>query len=127
MCPFFLFYSVPSPLISSVTLTRSSPTRKVGSSVTLFCTALLTVNISGAMIEFDYGFRSKSAFAASGTTQTNTTTISPVSISSAGEYTCTVTVTAPGVCESGPRQVCPTKISDPVSLTVLCECVCPCL
>ena len=55
-------------------------------------------------------------------TQQSTAVISPVSLSSAGEYTCTVTVTAPGVCGGGGSQpACPTYTSDPVALKVQCK------
>ena len=118
----FVFPSVPSDLITSAFLSPSNPTGTVGSSVILTCTAMLSVDVSGAMIEFDYGLGSTSVVTASNTTEANTATISSVSLSSAGDYTCTVTVTAPGVCGGGSEPVCPTKTSDPITLTVQCEC-----
>ena len=86
------------------------------------CTAILSVNVSGAMIEFDYRLDGVSLETASGTTLTSTATIYPVTLSSAGEYTCTVTVTASGVCGGGGSEpACPTKTSNAISLTVQCE------
>ena len=74
------------------------------------------------MIEFDYGFVSNTVAMASGTTQNNVTTISPVLISSIAHYTCTVTVTSSGVCGgSGSEPACPTKTSHAVALEVQCE------
>ena len=119
-----MFPSVPNDLVTSVSLTPPNPTGIVGSSIDLTCTAVLSTDVSGAMIDFDYGFIRIIMAAVSGTTQTHTTAISPLNISSAGEYTCTVTVTASGVCGSEPA--CPTKISDPIYVTVLSEYVCTC-
>ena len=118
-----LFTSVPSDLILSVSLSPANPIETVGSSATLTCMAKVSVDVTGAMIEFDNNrLDDVSVDTASGTTLTNTTTISPVSISSAGEYTCTVTVTASGVCGGGGSEpVCPTKTSNIISLTVQCE------
>ena len=78
-----------------------------------------------SMISFDYGFSNTSAYAVPGIIQTNKATLSPVTLSSAGEYTCTVSVTASGVCEGGPD--CPAATSDPISLEVLCKCMCVCV
>ena len=120
-----VFSSVPSDLIATVSLSPSNPNETVGDSVTLTCTATLSIDVSGAMIEFDYGSITTNTIAAvSGTSQTDIATISSVSISFVGEYTCTVTVTAPGlgVCGGGgPEPACPTKTSSTVSLTVHCE------
>ena len=82
---------------------------------------MLSASVSGTTVVFDYGFNSKTVTPDNDTTLTNTATTSPLSISSASSYTCTVTVTVPGVCGVGTGQTCPTKISDPVSLTVTCE------
>ena len=83
---------------------------------------MLSADISGATIVFDYGFSSKMVTADGSTTQTNTATISTVTISSAGEYTCTVSVTASGVCGGGESEpTCPTSTSDAISLTVTCK------
>ena len=118
-----LFLSVPSDLITSVSLSTSNQTGNVGSSVSLTCTAVLSVNVTWAMIEFDYGLGSSNTVAAvAGTTQTDVATLSPVTISSAGNYACSVTVTAPGVCGGGGSEpACPTRTSDPVALIVHCE------
>ena len=118
----FLFLLVPSDIITSVTLLFKPMYGFVGDSITAFCNATVSVDVSEALIEFDYRFMSNTVAAVAGTTQTDMTTISPVSISSAGEYTCTVTVTASGVCGGDePEPACPTKTSDPVSITVQCE------
>ena len=114
--------SVPSGLITSVSLLPPNPIGIVGSSISLTCTAVLSVDVSGAMIVFDYGFINNTVAAVAGNTQTDTATISPVEVSSADEYDCTVTVTAPGVCGEGESQpACPTNTSDAVALKVQCE------
>ena len=83
---------------------------------------MLSVAVLGSMIKFDYKTMSNTTAVIPGTTQTDTATISSVTISSAGDYTCTVTVTAPGVCGgSGLEPACPNMTSDPVTLTVQCE------
>ena len=111
------FPSVPSSLIKSVSLSPPNPIGTVGSSVSLICTAILSVDVSGAMIVFDYGFRTSTMAAVAGSTQTDIATISPVEVSSSGDYTCTVTVIAPGVCGGG-GPACPTNTSDAVPLIV---------
>ena len=93
----------------------------------MFCAAQLSVDVSGSVIEFDYGFVIKTGFVVAGTSQSNTATMSTVTTASAGYYTCTVTITANGVCGNGQEQVCPTKTSDTISLGVLCEYVCVCV
>ena len=96
----------------------------MGNLTVIFCEAKLTVpvNTSKATLEFDYGVTIVTVPAGSGTTLTNIVTISPVSISSAGNYTCSMTVAAPGVCGGGGTEpACPTKTSDPVALMVKCE------
>ena len=114
--------TVPSGLITSTVLSTSNPNVTTGSSVTLTCIAKFSVDITGTMIEFDYGLLKNTVAANASTTQTDTAIISPVEISSAGEYTCTVTVTAPGVCGGGDIEpACPNKTSDPMILTVQCE------
>ena len=80
------------------------------------------MDAAGAVVELDYRLDDVSMYTAFGTTLTNTITISPVSISSAGEYTCIVTVTASGVCGGGSGKNCPTNTSDVVSLTVPSKC-----
>ena len=119
-----VFSSVPSDLVESVSLTPVNATRIVGSSIDLTCTAMLSTGVSGAKIVFDYGFDSNMVTASANTAQASTTTISPVSISSARSYTCTVTVTASGVCGGS---TCPTMTSGPIHVTVLSECVCMCV
>ena len=121
-CAGMIFLSVPSNLITSASLSLSNPIGIVGSSVTMSCIAFLSVDVSGAMIEFDLRLNDVSLDTASGTTLTKTVTISPVALPSAGSYTCTVTVTAPGVCGGGGSEpACPTKNSDSVLLKVQCE------
>ena len=116
------FCLVPSDLITSVTLTLSPTTQVVGENVGVYCTAELSVSVFGGVIEFDYEFMNSSVSASNGTTHTSVAAISPVTVSSAGEYACTVTVTAPGVCGGGGSEpACPTKTSNPVTLTVRCE------
>ena len=116
------FFSVPSGLVTSAVLSSSTTTGTVGSSVYLTCSAMLSVDVSGAVIEYDYGFMSNTTAVVAGTTQTNMATISPVEVSSAGDYNCTVIVTASGVCGEGePVPACPNKTSDPVTLKVQCE------
>ena len=107
-------------------------TRAVGSPIVLFCTAELTASVSGAEIEFNYQFKNNKVAAGVGLTQTNTVRISPVTLSSAGKYTCTVTILASGVCGDGSEQACPIVTSDFASLAVLCEfscvmCLCVCV
>ena len=120
-CDCFFFFPVPSNLITSVSLSFSNQTGIVGSSATLTCMAVLSVDVSGVVIEFDYKLGDTSVETASGSTLTNTATISIVALSSAGYYTCTVTVAAFGVCGGGSRQTCPTLTSDVVLLTMQCE------
>ena len=113
------FPSVPPGLITSVALSFSNTNVTVGHSVDLTCTAFLSVDVSGAMIVFDYGFMTNIVAAVAGNIQTGIATISTVDLSSADEYDCTVTVTAPGVCGGdGSEPVCPTKTSNLVPLTV---------
>ena len=114
--------SVPDGLITSASLSLSDTSVTVGRSVNLTCTAILSADISGAMIVFDYGFMTNTMAAVAGNTQTDMATLSPVELSSAGDYTCAVTVTAPGVCGGGGSEpACPTVTSDPVTLNVQCE------
>ena len=114
-----VFTSVPSDLITSISLSLSNPTENLGGTVILTCTAMLNVDVSGATVEFDYGIMSNPVDAIAGITQTNRATISPVMASSAGKYNCTVTITAPGVCgPMEPEPACPTKTSNPVTLAV---------
>ena len=71
---------------------------------------------------FDYGLMNNTVTAVAGNTHTDMATISPVDLSSANDYDCTVTVTAPGVCGGGGSEPdCPIMASDPVPLKVQCE------
>ena len=117
-----LSFSVPSNFITSVRLSVDPDIGVWGEPVTLICTTNLSSNGSGAMIEFDYGFTNNLATVDDNLTQENKAVRSPVNIFSTGEYTCTVTVTAPGVCGgSGSEPACPTNTSDPVTLKVQCK------
>ena len=105
-----------------MSLLPPDPIGTIGSSISLTCTALLSVDVSGAMIVFDYGFANNTVPALTGNTQTDTATISPVKLSSTDEYDCIVTVTALGVCgEGGSEPACPNNTSDAVALKVQCE------
>ena len=116
------FPSVPSDLITSASLSLSNTNVTLGSSVSLTCTAIMSVSVIGAMIMFDYGFMTNTMAAVPGNTHTGMATISPVKLSSSGDYTCTVTVAAVGVCGvGGSIPACPTSTTDPVALRVQCE------
>ena len=83
---------------------------------------MLSRDVFGAMIEFDYGLVTNTMPVVSGTTQNDTSIMVSATLSSAGEYTCTVTVTAPGMCGGdGSEPACPIMTSDPVTLRVRCE------
>ena len=115
------FLSVPGDVITSASLSLLNPTATLGSGTFLTCKAILSMGISGAMIEFDFDFTNTSVAANFSTTVISYAFI-PVTISSAGKYTCTVTATASGVCGGGGSEpACPTKTSDAVKLTVICE------
>ena len=83
---------------------------------------MLNVEIE-TTFSFDYRFMNNSVLTIPGSMQnSNNFMISPVTISSAGEYTCTVTVNETSVCgESGSESVCSSKTSAAVTLTVQCE------
>ena len=89
----------------------------LGDNVTLFCTASLIKNINNLTIEFDYGFTNNSEIAVAGYNQTNTATISPVTLSSAGDYNCTVTVYVT-VSENGSDLFHQTNTSNTIQLSV---------
>ena len=117
-----VFPSVPSTLVTSTSLSLSAPTVTIGSSTNFTCTALLSMDVSGALIKFDYGSTSNTVTAVAGVTQTDIATMFSITPLSAGEHTCIVTVTASGVCGGGGSEpACPTKTSDSVKLTVQCE------
>ena len=118
-----LSFLVPSDTITSVTLSITSKAGNVGDSITAFCNATLSVNVCGAMIEFDYGFTSNTVEAIAGATQlTDKTIILSSTIISGSDYTCTVTVNASGVCGGGGSEpACPTKTSNAVTPIVQCE------
>ena len=93
----------------------------LGDSVTASCTAQLNFKVSGCVIEFDYGFITDDVAAGAGLNPHNFVTISPVNISSAGEYTCNVTVLAKGPCQvNGSGQRSMPRASDAVTLRVQC-------
>ena len=104
-----------------VSLTPSTLIAFVGSSVTFTCTAMVNVNISGITFQFDSSFMDNSSLTTTGSNEmSNNYTISPVNISSAGEYTCSLTVSVPGVCGDLFQPPCPSNSSVAV-LTVLCK------
>ena len=118
--------SFPDKLIESVSLTPPHPTATVGSSITLICIAELSVDVSSAVIEFDFGSASISRATYPSSTQFHIVTISNVSASSVDNYyKCTVTLTVLGVCGGGGLEpACPTNTSNVVTPTVLCEWYC---
>ena len=100
------------------------PNVVLGNNVTLFCNAKLRVmNTCCEMIEFEYGFSQNSRTAFAGLNQTNTFVISPVTLSSAGNYSCTVNVTANdvGSGEALGSDLISSNDSNVVSLSVQCE------
>ena len=70
----------------------------------------------------DYGFTNHTVAAGAGINNLfNHAIISPVTISSAGEYTCTLTVIATDFCQGvDSKQVFTPKTSDTVTLSVEC-------
>ena len=85
----------------------------MGDSITATCTVQLNFNVSGCNIEYIYGFKTNTVAAGAGVTLHNFVTISPVNISSAGEYTCTVTVLAGPYCQvNGSGQLSMPRTSD---------------
>ena len=93
----------------------------LGDSITAICTAELNFTISGCDIKFDYGFKTITVATGAGVKLFNWVTISPVNISSAGEYTCTVTVTGGDFCQGvGSEQLFQPRTSDVVTLRVQC-------
>ena len=94
-------------------------TGNVGDSITASCNATLRMDVTGATIEFDYRLTSNIIDAVAGTVQTDKANISSSAVIPGGEYTCTVTVAALGICGGGwSEAACPTKISDPVIMPV---------
>ena len=86
----------------------------LGDPITVTCTVELSFNLSGCTIEYDYGFiTNTSVTAGAGVKLYHSATISPVNISSAGEYTCTATVFSGQFC-----QVNGSRTSDAVILRV---------
>ena len=89
----------------------------LGNATTARCRAQFTVNVSGCTLRFDYGLVTNEVTGGYGLDLYNTLTLSPVNISSAGEYTCTVLVIDTDLCT---RNISP-KTSAAVALTVQCE------
>ena len=72
----------------------------MGDSIKAICTVELVSSVpQGCEFEFDYGFVTKTEPAGGNIKVYNTTAISPITISSAGKYTCTVTVLASDECQ----------------------------
>ena len=89
----------------------------VGNATTAVCHAQFTVNAPGCTILFDYGLVTIEVPGGDGLDLYNFLALSPVNISSAGEYTCTVSVIDTDVCT---RTISP-KTGAAVTLTVHCE------
>ena len=115
-------YPVPTEIITSVSLSFDPMTGVVGDFITAKCTVELNYTISGCDMEFDYGFITNTDVAAgAGLEAYNFATISLVNISSAGEYTCTATVTGGDFCQGvGSEQLFIPRTSDAVTLRVQC-------
>ena len=93
----------------------------LGDSVTATCTIELNFTVSGCVIKFYYGFKTDIVSGGSGLTAFNFATISPVNISSAGEYTCTATVFSGPYCQvNGSGQISMPRTSDAITLRVQC-------
>ena len=103
--------------ITSVELTFNPTIGVLGNDITARCLAQLTVNASGCILRFDYGSVKNLAPGGSALDLYNFLTLSPVNISSAGVYTCTVSVIDTGFCT---RNIS-SKTSEGVTLTVQCE------
>ena len=110
-------FPVLNDLITSVHLSFSNPTGIVGSNIGLTCTTMLSLDVTGAPIEFLFELDGDRVAGAASNTQTGMATLSPLAISSAGNYTCIVIVVA-DLCEG---EICPSRTSDPVTLRVQCE------
>ena len=83
----------------------------------MFCIGVLTASVSGATIEFDYGFKSNEVAAGAGPKPYNPIPI-PVTAST---FACNMTIKYPGLCGAEREPACPTMTSDFVSMTVLCK------
>ena len=93
----------------------------LGDSITATCTVELNVYVSGCVIKFNYEFITNTPAAGAGLTLYNFATLSPLNISSAGEYTCTATVfTGPSCQVNGSGQLSIPRTSDAVTLRVQC-------
>ena len=109
-------------MITSVSLTSLNPTGIIDSRVNLTCDAVLSLGVSGSLIVFAYSNTDGSVATNFVTSLTSSVISIPVTLSLADEYTCTVTVTAPGVCGGGESEPdCPTMTSDAVTLAVKCK------
>ena len=88
----------------------------VGNTTIARCLAQITVNVSGCILRYDYGFVTNEVPGGFGLDIYNFAILSPVNISSAGEYTCTVSVIDTDFCT---RSISP-KSSAAVTLKVQC-------
>ena len=96
----------------------------LGDAIFAICTVQLNFTVPGCAFEYDYGFTTTTTPASTGTTAVSTVTVSPVNISLAGEYTCTVTVRHNDFCQGvGSEQVFTPRTSDVVTLRVQCMCI----
>ena len=64
----------------------------LGESTHATCIASVTVNVSLCSVQFDYGLVTTEVAGGASLDLYNTLTLSPVTVSSAGEYTCTVSI-----------------------------------
>ena len=118
---FLYIYSVPSEIVSSVSLSFDPIIGVLGDSITATCTIELYFNVPGCIIEYVYGFKTNLVAAGAGVKLYNFASLSPVNISSAGEYTCNVTVLANGPCQvNGSEQRSIPRASDAVTLRMQC-------
>ena len=105
----------------SVSLSFDPMIGVVGDSITAICTAELNFTIPGCEIKYDYGFKTTTVAVGASVKLFNFATISPVNISTAGEYTCTVTLTGGPFCQGvGSEQLFIPRTSDAVTLRVQC-------
>ena len=112
----FNIYVALSGIIISVDLTFNPMIGVLGESTLATCIASVTVNVSLCSVQFDYGLVTNEVAGGAGLDLYNTLTISPVTISSAGEYTCTVSIVDTLDCT---RNISP-KTSEAVTLKVQC-------
>lgn len=119
---FQLDLPVPESLISFVKLTADPNIVEAGSTVMLVCSVQFdvpSVALAGANASFNYGFTANSQFI---TSQMQADSVLVMNVSLASVHTCTVTVTASGVCEMG--MSCPNKVDTEI-VALQCKFSCP--